>query len=176
MIFGFLGNMENTIAIYFYSTPGLGPFSHKNDALPLNSLFWSPPTAVHRSDASDMTVPGLYISWVKITFLQMFAVRLYCLQIFAVRIQDRGKYVKTILYAGWGEYNSISHILCCSCRNFFKRIRNLKKIYYFFYCITYRELTSKDDISETAVQTLQTVSLYSIHGFLHRVIKRGGEA
>ena len=23
---------------------------------------------------------------------------------------------------------------------------------------------------------MQTVSLYSIHGFLHRVIKRGGEA
>ena len=26
--------------------PPLGPFSLKNDALPLNSLFWSPPTAV----------------------------------------------------------------------------------------------------------------------------------
>ena len=131
MIFGSLVNMENTLAIYFYSTPGLGPFSHKNYALPLNYLFWSPPTAVHRSDAWDMAVPGLYISWVKITFLQMFAVRLNCLKIFAVRIQDGGKYVKTILYAGWGEYYSISHILCCSCRNFFKRIRNLKKIYYF---------------------------------------------
>ena len=38
-------------------------FSLKNDALPLNSLFWSPPTAVHRFDAWDMAVPGLYISW-----------------------------------------------------------------------------------------------------------------
>jgi len=33
----------------------------KNDALPLNSLFWSP-TAVHRFDASDMAVPSLNIS------------------------------------------------------------------------------------------------------------------
>ena len=32
--------------------PSLGPFSLKNDALPLNSLFWSPPTAVHLFDAS----------------------------------------------------------------------------------------------------------------------------
>ena len=35
------------------------------DVLSLNSLFWSPPTAVHRFDASDMAVPGLYISWLK---------------------------------------------------------------------------------------------------------------
>ena len=33
--------------------PLLGPFSLKNDALPLNSLFWSPPTAVHRFDTWD---------------------------------------------------------------------------------------------------------------------------
>ena len=31
--------------------------------MPLNSLFWSPPTAVHKFDALDMAVPGLYISW-----------------------------------------------------------------------------------------------------------------
>ena len=31
----------------FLFHPGLGPFSLKIDALPLNSLFWSPPTAVH---------------------------------------------------------------------------------------------------------------------------------
>ena len=41
--------------------PSLGPFSFINDALPLNFLFWSPPTALHRFDAS--AVPGLYISW-----------------------------------------------------------------------------------------------------------------
>ena len=56
MIFGFLVNMENTIAIDSY------PFSQRNNALPLNSLFWSPPTAVHRFDAWDMEVSGLYIS------------------------------------------------------------------------------------------------------------------
>ena len=55
MIVGFLIDMENTIAIYSNSL--------KNDALPLNSLFLFPPTAVHRFDASDVTVPGLYISW-----------------------------------------------------------------------------------------------------------------
>ena len=38
-------------------------FYLKNNALPLNSLFWSPPTAVHRFDAWYMAVPGLYISW-----------------------------------------------------------------------------------------------------------------
>ena len=38
-------------------------FLFHDDALPLNSLFWSPPTAVHRFDASDMAVPGLNISW-----------------------------------------------------------------------------------------------------------------
>ena len=43
--------------------PPLGPFSLKNDALPLNSLLWSPPTAVHIFDAWDIVVPGLYISW-----------------------------------------------------------------------------------------------------------------
>ena len=32
-------------------------FSLKNDALSLNSLFWSPPTAVHGFDAWDMAVP-----------------------------------------------------------------------------------------------------------------------
>jgi len=41
----------------------------KNDALPLNSLFWSPPTAVHRFDTWDMAVPGLYISWVQQEFI-----------------------------------------------------------------------------------------------------------
>ena len=41
----------------------LESFSLKNDALPLNSLSWSPPTAVHRFDACYMSVPGLYISW-----------------------------------------------------------------------------------------------------------------
>jgi len=41
MIYGFLVNMENKIATYSYSTP------------------W----AVHRFDASDMAVLGLYISW-----------------------------------------------------------------------------------------------------------------
>ena len=35
------------------------------DVLPLNSLFWFPPIAVHRFDASDMAVPGIYISWFK---------------------------------------------------------------------------------------------------------------
>ena len=48
---------------HFILIPSLGPFSLKNDALPLNSLFWSPPTAVHRFDAWDRAVPGLYISW-----------------------------------------------------------------------------------------------------------------
>ena len=42
--------------------PPPGPSSLKNDALTLNSLFWSSPTAVHRFDAWDMA-PGLYISW-----------------------------------------------------------------------------------------------------------------
>ena len=60
MIFGFLVNMENTIAIYFYSTPWA--LSPQNDALPLNSLFWSPLTALHGFDTWDMAVPGLYIS------------------------------------------------------------------------------------------------------------------
>ena len=60
MIFGFLVNMENTKAIYFYSTPW-APFP-QNDALPLNSVFRSPPNAVHGFEASDMRVPGLYIS------------------------------------------------------------------------------------------------------------------
>ena len=41
MIFGFLVNIENTKE-YIFITP-LGPFSLKNDALPLNFLFWSPP-------------------------------------------------------------------------------------------------------------------------------------
>ena len=48
------------VAIYIIIPP-----SYIIDVLPLNSLFWSPPTAVHRSDASDMAVPGLYISWGK---------------------------------------------------------------------------------------------------------------
>ena len=48
--------MENTIAIDSY------PFSLRNNALPLSSLFWSPPTAVHRFDSLDMEVSGLYIS------------------------------------------------------------------------------------------------------------------
>ena len=56
MIFGFLVNMENTNIFI----PPLGPFSLKNDALPLNSLFLSPSTPVHRFDASDMAVPGGY--------------------------------------------------------------------------------------------------------------------
>ena len=43
--------------IYSYSTPCLGALSLKNDELPLNSLFWSPPPTVHRFDASDMAVP-----------------------------------------------------------------------------------------------------------------------
>ena len=60
MIFGFLVNMENTIAIYFYSTPWA--LSPQNDALPLNSLFWSPLTAVHGFDTWDISVPGQYIS------------------------------------------------------------------------------------------------------------------
>ena len=60
MIFAFLVNMENTIAIYSYSTPW--------SLFTLNSLFWSPPTAVHRFDISDMAVPGLYISWVRLSF------------------------------------------------------------------------------------------------------------
>ena len=47
----------STIEIFSYSP-------RTNDALPLNSLFWSPPTAVNRFDASDMTAPiSLYISW-----------------------------------------------------------------------------------------------------------------
>ena len=45
--------------MYFFIPP-LGPFFPQNAALPLNSLFWSPLTAVHRFDASDMAVPGLY--------------------------------------------------------------------------------------------------------------------
>ena len=61
MTFGFLAKMENRIANIH--NPALAPFSLKNDALPLNSLFWSPPSEVHRFDASDMAVPGLYISW-----------------------------------------------------------------------------------------------------------------
>ena len=48
--------------LFLFHAP-LGSFSLKNDALPLNSLFWSPPTAVHRFDACYMSVPGLYISW-----------------------------------------------------------------------------------------------------------------
>ena len=35
--------------------------SLKNDALPLNSLFWSLPTAVHRFDAQDMAVPADFL-------------------------------------------------------------------------------------------------------------------
>ena len=63
MIFGFLVNME--IQKQYILFPLLGSFPWKNDALPMNSLFWSPPTAVHRFDAWNMTVPGLYISWYK---------------------------------------------------------------------------------------------------------------
>ena len=47
----------STIAIYFISPPPL-----IIDVLHLNSLFSSPPTAVHKFDALDMAVPGLYIS------------------------------------------------------------------------------------------------------------------
>jgi len=53
-IFGFLVNIENTIAIYSYATPWA--LSLKNDALPLNSLFWSLPTAAHRFDAWAVVV------------------------------------------------------------------------------------------------------------------------
>ena len=60
MIFGFLVNMENTKQ--YILIPPLRPFSLKNDGLPLNSLFWFSPTAVHRFDASYMAVPGLHIS------------------------------------------------------------------------------------------------------------------
>ena len=59
MICGFLVNMENTIAIYSYSTPWT-LFPQKWCVAP--ELCWSPPTAVLRFDASDMAVPGLYIS------------------------------------------------------------------------------------------------------------------
>ena len=52
---GQYGKYNSNIFLFF--------FSLKNDALPLNSLFWSPPTAVHRFDAWDMVVPGLYIPW-----------------------------------------------------------------------------------------------------------------
>jgi len=71
MIFGFLVNLESTITIYSYSTPW-GFLT--NDALHLNSLFWFPPspTAVHRFDASDMAVPGLYISWSQVQFWFFF--------------------------------------------------------------------------------------------------------
>jgi len=41
----------------------LSPFPSK---MPLNSLFWSPPTAVHKFDAWEMAVPGLYISWPRV--------------------------------------------------------------------------------------------------------------
>ena len=47
----------------YYSNTSYYPPSRIIDVLPLNSLFWSPPTSVHRFDASDMAVPGLYISW-----------------------------------------------------------------------------------------------------------------
>ena len=57
--------------ILFLASGQYGPFSLKNDALPLNSLFWSPPTAVHRFDAWDMAVPGLYISWVSCAVCSM---------------------------------------------------------------------------------------------------------
>ena len=52
--------------------PPLGPFSLKNDELPLNSLFWSPPTAAHRFDSADMAGPGLYIAWSLLTPLRGF--------------------------------------------------------------------------------------------------------
>ena len=42
----------------------LGPFPSKKDPFPLIFLFWSPPTAVHIFDASNKTVPGLYIFFV----------------------------------------------------------------------------------------------------------------
>ena len=63
MIFGFLVDMENTIVISTYSTPWA--LFLKNDALPLSSLFWSSPTAVHGFYTWDMAVPGLYISCLK---------------------------------------------------------------------------------------------------------------
>ena len=49
---GITTNMENTIAIHSYSTPWA--FFPQKWALPLNSLFWSPPTTVHRFDAWEM--------------------------------------------------------------------------------------------------------------------------
>ena len=52
---GQYGKYNSNIFIFH----SLGPFPSKM----LNSLFWSPTTAVHRFDAWDMTVPGLYISW-----------------------------------------------------------------------------------------------------------------
>ena len=47
----------------------LGPSPSKMMRMPLNSLFWSPPTAVHGFDAWDMAVPGLYISCVNYHFV-----------------------------------------------------------------------------------------------------------
>ena len=47
----------------WYYSPTKNKLKYQIDALPLNSLFWSPPTAVHGFDAWDMAIPGLYISW-----------------------------------------------------------------------------------------------------------------
>ena len=70
MIFGFLVNMENTIAIYFYSTPWT-LFTQKWCVAPeffvLISSHW-----VHRFNAWDMAVPGLYIPWVKLLCLNLW--------------------------------------------------------------------------------------------------------
>ena len=61
--------------IYSYSLPwDLFP---QKWCMALNSLFWSPPTAVHRFGASDMAVPGhifLSLPWVKIFWSKWFVV------------------------------------------------------------------------------------------------------
>ena len=74
VIFGFLVNMENTKQ--YILIPPLRPFSLKNDGLPLNSLFWFSPTAVHRFDASDMAVPGLHISCTRLQELILVVLKL----------------------------------------------------------------------------------------------------
>ena len=64
IIFGFLINMENKIAIYSYSTPW--PISLKNDALPLNSLFWSSTQIWHIRYGDSWSIHFLINSMFKI--------------------------------------------------------------------------------------------------------------
>ena len=90
--------------------PPSGPFSLKNDALPLNSLFWSPPAAVHRFHAWDMVVSGLYISCIWLSAFCLHANRphnkwLYCYYMHDANLEyGYWTYFYLISYNNWNKF------------------------------------------------------------------------